>query len=425
MDTLESLYKEELINNRRKFRRLAEVGWLEMNTTIEIIKYLKSLGYNVIYGRKIHSSRMGLPSEAEFKEHIKNVNTDNLDFNCDEILEGYTGCICQLECETPGKTFCFRFDIDALPLHESDDEKHIPNKLNFRSLDNNTSHSCGHDGHIAIGLMLAKYVMENKNTLKGKYRFIFQPAEEGVRGAKSITNTEFLNNIDYLFASHIGMNEKPDTVGIGTENFLATIKYDVNFKGVSSHAGGSPEKGKNALLAACSCSLNLHTLPQYGNGIARVNVGTLNAGTGRNLVPQNADMKLEIRADKKEILNNLKIKTENIIKHSALCYDLKYSIKEVGSAAAFTSRHRDFLEELSDYLESKNLKIHRFPDFNSSEDVSYMLEKVENSGGIGIHFLFGTELKAPHHNDAFDYNENVLMLGLKSYVESIKYINSK
>lgn len=109
------LYKKELIENRRKYRQIAETGWLEIETTIEIIKYLKSLGYNVKYGKEIHSeNRMGLPTKEEYKEHIENIDFEklNADFDISEILEGYTGCIAEIKSKNPGKTIGIRFNPD-------------------------------------------------------------------------------------------------------------------------------------------------------------------------------------------------------------------------------------------------------------------------------------------------------------------------
>lgn len=416
---------KEIVELRRHFRRIAEKGWLEMKTTAEIIKYLKKLGFEIHYGREIHTRRLGLPAEEEFVNHIKILQNMDYDFDISEILEGYTGCIAKISSKNRGKTIGLRFDIDALPIHESEDLDHIPTKLGFGSLDENTAHACGHDGHIAIGLQIAKYISENIEKLNGEYIIVFQPAEEGTHGAASMVETEFFDNIDYFIGSHIGMGEKDNCIGVGTEDFLATYKYDVEYKGVSSHAGSAPECGKNALLAACSATLNLHTLTQYGGGIARVNVGKLVAGTGRNLIAGSATMEMELRSDSSEILEDLDGKALNILKANAMAYGLSYEIKKVGAASAFTSKHRDFILQLSDFLESKGYNIDRFPKFNASEDISYMLEKTEDNGGTGIHFLFGTELKAPHHNDKFDYNEDVLERGYCVLKETIRYINKR
>ena len=75
---------------------------------------------------------------------------------------------------------------------------------------------------------------------------------------------------------------------------------DIYFEGVPSHAGAAPELGKNALLAAASCALNLHTLTQFASGMSRLNVGILNAGSSRNIVPGKAMMQIETRGENED-----------------------------------------------------------------------------------------------------------------------------
>lgn len=414
---------EEIIKLRRHFRKLAETAWLEMKTTMEIIQYLKNMRITTEYGSKIHTHRTGLPDEKTIQDHASKINTSKYNFDTSEILKGYTGCIAIIKSNIPGKNIALRFDIDALPLHESDDPMHIPNIENFRSEDNLTCHACGHDGHIAIGLETAKYIKENIAHLKGTYTIIFQPAEEGVRGASSIVNTKYLDNIDCLIGCHIGMNVKDGIIAVGSEGFMATEKYDVKFTGKSAHASSSPEEGKNALLGAASCIMSLYSITQYGNGSTRINIGKLNAGTGRNLIPEEAKMEMEIRADRNEILKDLDNKTKRIIKYSALSYDLQYEIKKMGEAMSFTSRKKEEISEIANYLEKNGMITEKFTKFKGSEDISCMLQKVEDNGGIGIHLVFGTNLKAPHHNGKFDYNEEVLTRGAKALRLIIEYLN--
>lgn len=76
---------------------------------------------------------------------------------------------------------------------------------------------------------------------------------------------------------------------------MATTKLDVTYRGVASHAGGRPEEGRNALLAAAQATLGLHAIPRHSAGSSRINVGVLQAGAGRNVVPSRATLKVETR----------------------------------------------------------------------------------------------------------------------------------
>lgn len=78
---------------------------------------------------------------------------------------------------------------------------------------------------------------------------------------------------------------------------MATTKFDVQFSGVAAHAGGKPEDGRNALLAAAQAALALHAIAPHSAGASRVNVGVMQAGTGRNVVPSSALLKVETRGE--------------------------------------------------------------------------------------------------------------------------------
>lgn len=413
---------DKLVNWRREFRQIAEPGWMEIQTTIRIIEHLKGMGYTDLkYGREIHSDdRMGVPSRGEYEEYLKTFELPQVDFDTRDIVDGYTGVVAYLDTGRDGKTIGIRVDIDALGLRETDEPEHIPNALGFRSKNDFACHACGHDGHIAIGLGIAQYIMEHRDQLSGKYVILFQPAEEGVRGAKSMVDSGVLDELDYLMGSHIGMGEEIGTLGVGSEGFLGTAKYDIHFHGVPSHAGASPEMGKNALLAAASCALNLHSLPQYGTGMSRINVGVLSAGSGRNVVPSEATLLMELRGDVEEIVESLQERVDNVVRGTATTFEVDYDMEMTGAAAPFNTIHPEFVDFMGDELSSLNYKVLMRPKLGGSEDISYMMKRVEDNGGRVIHYLLGTSLKAPHHNDAFDYDEDVLGFGVQTFIDTIK-----
>lgn len=407
---------------RREFHQIAEPGWLEFQTTIRIINYLKSYGYEVEYGKSIHSgNRMGLPTEKERKDYLDTLNL-KADYDITEILEGYTGVVATLDTGKEGPTIGLRMDIDANGIEESFDEDHIPNKENFRSENNFGMHACGHDGHITIGLSMAKWIMEEKENLRGKFVLIFQPAEEGVRGAKSLVEAGVVDEIDYFLGGHIGLGVESGILGLGTVGFLATSKMDIYFEGVPSHAGAAPELGKNALLAAASCALNLHTLTQFASGMSRLNVGILNAGSSRNIVPGKAMMQIETRGENEDVNEQLKEKVRNVIEGSAKTFDVKYKVVEAGGAPAYNTYDKEFVDMVAKDLKEKGFKIDIARSLGGSEDVTFMMNRVEEMGGKSIHFGFGTTLAAAHHNNKFDYEEETLEMAFDALTNTIKLL---
>ena len=210
------------------------------------------------------------------------------------------------------KTVALRADIDALPIEEH-------TALPFCSQNPGVMHACGHDGHATIGLGVAKVLMSIKDQLHGTVKLIFQPAEEGVRGAKSIVDNGHLDGVDYLIGSHV-TNKKEDDPAVvipGSYGSLATTKYDVIFHGKSAHAGGSPEVGRNVMLAVGTAILNLYAIPRHSGGVSRVNVGTVVAGSGRNVIADEAKMEIEVRGETTEINEYMKNYAVNIIESAA------------------------------------------------------------------------------------------------------------
>lgn len=410
-----------IINLRREFHRCAEAGWLEFETTIKIMAYLEKLGYNLEYGTQIHGNPMGMPKMEELTKHrlvCSEIIKDN-SFNVEEILEGYTGVVATMDTGIQGPTMAFRFDIDGLKVQEGK-ENHRPYEEGFSSENQGICHCCGHDAHIAIGLQLAKTIVEMKENLIGKIKLIFQPAEEEVRGAKSMVEAGVLKDVDYLFSGHIGFIDKNNAIAVKVKNLLATNKVEVEFLGESAHAGLCPEEGRNALLAGASCILNLHSQVQFGKGVGRLNVGTLHGGTGKNVIADKAVLQLETRGDTNEINDRIMDMVRRVVEGTAISYNVEYNIRVVGSARAYNSQDNEFSKAVIKKLRSLPIEIIEEFSFGASEDITYMLEEVEKQGGKGMYFIFPSSLAAPHHNPYFDFNEESLIIGHDAYVCMIK-----
>ncbi len=127
---------------------------------------------------------------------------------------------------------------------------------------------------------------------------------------------------------HLGVNlRKTGQVACRTEGFLATTKLDATFTGIPAHAGAAPETGKNAILAACTATLNLHAISRHSQGISRINVGVIQGGSGRNVIPANAVIKVETRGVNSEINEYVYNEAVRIIEASALLQGCKVSME--------------------------------------------------------------------------------------------------
>jgi aminobenzoyl-glutamate utilization protein A len=424
--------RENLVSNliqwRRDLHKFPETGFLEMRTASIVAATLEKLGFSLQLGKKVMDENycMGKPSDAETMEHFEWAKENDISSKYLECFkEGYTGIVATWDTGRKGPTIAFRFDMDALDIHENEDENHFPQKEGFRSRILNKMHACGHDAHIAIGLGLAMMITQNQQKMNGTIKLIFQPAEEGVRGAKSMVKANVVKDVDYFIAIHIGTGVPHRHFVASNNGFFATSKLDITFHGEASHAGAKPEKGRNALLAAATAALNIYAISRHSGGMTRVNVGEMHAGSGRNIIPDRALLKVETRGETSKINEYVKQQVEAIVEGAAKMYQNEYEIKLVGEAISCTgstelaeilhtcAKEHHFIE--MSYLQSK--------DSAGSEDATYFMKEVQRNGGQATYCIIGTELAAGHHNDKFDINEESLLPAVEILYNSILKLN--
>lgn len=429
-DEITNIAKEIFEKNRdrrRDLHRYPEKGWLEMRTSAIIAKILTELGYQVLTGRSVcdGEARMGVPDEKELAEHAAEVREWNtpLDYLTEEMEAGYTGVIGILSCGA-GPTVALRFDIDALGVLESEAQNHRPSAEGFRSVVPGVMHACGHDGHTAIGLGTAEVLSKVREHLHGTVKLIFQPAEEGVRGARAIVAKGHLDDVDYFLGTHVAPADGPDDGAVtpATYGSLATSKYDVIYRGAAAHAGGFPEQGRNALLAAANAALNLAAIPRHSAGASRINVGTLHAGTGRNVIPDYAKLELETRGETTEINSFMEDCARRVCESAAAMYGCAFTMIKMGAA---DSHHSDL--DLADRIAAM-LEQH-YPDIPvssvrnarnwGSEDISLMMNRVQEHGGKATCMRSVTSMAAPQHTADFDIDEKVIEDGIRVFSAAV------
>lgn len=384
-----------LTTTRREFHHHPELGWREIETTRRIAEALSAAGYEVIVGRDMlrNSPRLGMS-----KFPIPG--------------EGDTGCIAVFDSGRPGPTVCLRVDIDALPIREALVD-HRPAAEGWASTAEAVMHACGHDGHTAIGLGVARVLRPLLDSAKGKLLLLFQPAEEGGRGARAVVDAGWMADVDLLIAVHLGLGVPSGSVAIGVGGFLATRKFTVALAGRAAHAGKSPEDGRNALLAACQTVLGLHSLAQSGEPGIRANVGVLTAGTALNIVPDQAVFEFEIRAAAMPALDALEERCRRMIEATAAAHEVASHIELRGEASSWVNP-----DEVVAWAESVNHAAKAFPKtivghaFGASEDATLLANAVARAGGAAGIFVLGADLADGHHTPHFDFDEDVLAKGV-------------
>mgnify|MGYP000845740496 FL=1 len=422
--------KQQLIAWRRDFHRYPEQGFLEMRTASIVADELARLGYRLRMGREVMDSRaiMGKPDAQTTAAHAAWARANGaVATYLDALEDGYTAVVADWDSGKPGPTTALRVDMDALPIHESDAAEHRPQALGFRSQNPGSMHACGHDGHTAIGLAVATLLAENRAALCGKIRLIFQPAEEGVRGAKSLVEAGVVDDVDNFIAIHLGLAVPPRGFVAGAGGFLATTKLDVHFHGTAAHAGGNPEAGKNALLAAATAALNIHAIARHSEGASRINVGELHAGSGRNIIAAHASMKIETRGATASVNDYLEAEVRRIITAAAQMHDVAAEITLAGQAihcrpSPQLAATLAALAENSPYFDYAQAEDH---GARGSEDATWYMQRVQENGGQATYCLIGTELAAGHHHERFDINEDSLITGTELLYRAISHLNRK
>lgn len=423
--------KDFLIKRRRDFHSHPEKGWEEVRTSSIIAKILTDLGYKVLIAEDVlvAEDRMGVPSEeilnATYERAMK---TGAIAEFAEKMKGGMTGVIGILDTGKPGPVVGMRFDIDSLPLFETKDENHYPNREGFRSCFDGNMHACGHDGHATIGLGVAHQLMRKKDELKGVIKLVFQPAEEGVRGAKSIVSKGHFDDVEYFIGSHI--TKLPEGMDFdlypGSGGALATTKLNATIHGKSTHAAGWPELGCNANLAMATAILNLHSIPRHSKGATRLNVGVARGGTGRNIIADEAYMEIETRGATTEINTYVRDYAMSILESSAAMHGCTVEVDPVGEAYSLESdpAMMEIVEQAANAINLKMIDNKRMA-LGGSEDVSYMMKRVQDHGGIATFIRLMTPVAASGHNVAYNFDERVLVNGVNIFTATVLEIMKK
>lgn len=369
----------DLVLYRRLFHKIPELGFEEVKTTKEIIKILENFNCKLYYGRALYES--GAESEMS------------------DIDKGFTGVMAEFG---TAPYFLFRADIDGLNIKETSDITHLPNTFGFASTNGNM-HACGHDGHIALALALCEHFSKTGESA----RVLFQPAEEGVRGARSMADF-ITEDVGGFLSYHIGLGEEKGYIGVGTTDFLATTKLDMSFFGKAAHAANAPEKGISALTIAMAFIDMIKDLTIDAHSKKFINIGIINGGGQRNAVMDKITLGMDLRTDSDEAMDEMLSSMENIARCVSEAKGGSYEMKVLAKANAYKEENYEIIDRVIEKLNANEIKTHRMPSFGASEDVTFYLKKLKGLDVPAMHMMLGTNLKGPHHSDSFDFDEEDL-----------------
>jgi len=322
-----------------------------------------------------------------------------------------TGVVAMLEGSKPGPVVLLRFDMDALPIEEE-------TGADYASQTPGVMHACGHDGHTAIGLGVARILKAHQDEISGSVKLVFQPAEEGMGGADLMVEEGVLENPrpDYSLALHLWNGEPLGWMAISPGPVMAAAEsFKIRITGKGGHAA-LPNHAIDPVLAAA------HVISALQSVVARnvdpvetavVSVANLHGGSSFNIIPPYVDIEGTIRTFKKDVREMVLQRFEEIVHgvSEAMGCQAKSSIDyftpAVDNDPALTQRVQSVAAEL-------------FPqatlidDFKTmgSEDMSVMMDDIP-----GCYFMLGSAndekgLNAKHHHPKFDFDEAVLQKGV-------------
>ncbi|XVH33643.1 amidohydrolase (plasmid) [Haloferacaceae archaeon DSL9] len=415
-DTLASL--------RRAFHAYPEPGWCEFYTTCRLVEEIERIGVDeCAVGRDAMKAdeRMAVPSDERLDEWFGRAKRAGAR---EDLLErcrgGYTGAVAVLE-RGDGPVVGLRVDIDALEITESDAGSHAPASEGFRSENEGVMHACGHDAHVTIGLGVLEAI--TKSDFAGTLKVIFQPAEELSGGGKAMAESAHLDDVEYLFAVHVGLDHPTGTVVAGVEKPLAMAHLTATFTGESAHAGKAPNEGSNAMQAMATAVQSAYAIPRHADGMTRVNFGRVEGGSASNVIADEVTLHGEVRGETTDLM----VYTQNALDRRLLAAAEMHDC-EVTPEVISESPRADSDDELRSVVAAAAEgvdgveAIRPTVDFGASEDATFLMDRVQRNGGYATYLIVGADHPTSHHTPTFDVDERSIPIAVDVLTASIEAV---
>ena len=403
IESLSGKIENEVIRWRHHIHQNPELSNREFNTAKYVATHLKKLGLDV---------------------------TENV---------AHTGVVAVLNGDKPGKTVALRADMDALPVTERVDIPFASRaKTIYKDTEVGVMHACGHDTHVAILMGVASVLTELKKDVKGKVKFIFQPAEEGPPegeegGAELMVKEGVLKNpdVDAVFGLHINSFLEVNKIGYKPGGTLASAtSFEIKIKGKQAH-GSAPWSGADPIVAGAQIINNLQTIVSRNldltNEAAVVTIGRFESGIRSNIIPESAYMEGTIRALDYDIRDKIYDRLVEIVINTAKSNGVEAELI-LGNPYPITFNDLKLTEVMKNTLirvaGKENVILSRAS--TGAEDFSYFANEVP-----GLFYRLGGMPKEDHPNKGYSHHtpdfyvdDEGLLLGIKTMANlAIDYLN--
>jgi len=330
---------------------------------------------------------------------------------------GRTGVVGVLRNGSSGRSVGLRADMDALPVEEA-------NHFEHRSRHAGRMHACGHDGHTAMLLGAARYLAATRR-FDGTVNFIFQPAEEGLGGARAMLDDGLFERFpcDSLF----GMHNRPK-LAVGRFSvhrgpmMAGGAFFDIDITGVGAH-GARPESSVDPLMVGVQIASTLQTIVSRNIrpvDTAVLSVTQFHAGDAYNVIPQTSRLSGTVRAFSHETMRLIEANMRRVARGVAESMGASASVDfRVNFAPLINNLEQaDFALSVCRDLVGAAQVVTDAPLIMASEDFSYMLEKVP---GCFINIGNGdVEGSCEVHNPGYDFNDAALPLGASFFATVVE-----
>jgi hippurate hydrolase len=285
-------------------------------------------------------------------------------------------------------------------------------------------HACGHDGHTTILLGAARYLAETRN-FDGTVNFIFQPAEEGIGGARAMIDDGLFER--FPCQTIFGMHNRPSLpVGRFAVRSGAMMAggafFDVRITGKGAH-GARPEAGVDSVIVAAHVATALQTIVARNVAPAETAVLSITkivAGDAYNVIPQTAHMGGTARAFSRPVMAQLESSMRRVVKGVAegLGASAEVDFRVLFAPTVNDPEQAEFAASICSELVGADNVERDPPPIMASEDFSFMLEKVPGcyiNIGNG-----GADGSCEVHNPGYDFNDDALPLGAAFFARAVE-----
>ena len=377
--------REQLVAWRRDFHRHPELGLQEHRSAEIIAQELRSLGYDVETG----------------------------------VAE--TGVVGLLAGSEAGRVVMARFDMDALPIAEE-------NETDYVSQNEGVMHACGHDGHMAIGLGVATLLARRRERLRGIVKLVFQPGEEGAHGALKMIEAGVLDDPrpDVALIGHVWNEQPVGTIDVASGPVMAAAdRWTCTIRGKGGH-GALPHLAVDPIVAASHVVTALQAVVSRSVSpleTAVLTVGSFQGGDAFNVIPDRVDLSGTIRTYDGKVRERVVSRLREIAEGVAVAHEstADLQVDHLTPAVVNDPTVAEVVRKAAEAVVGPEA-VASDRCTMGSEDAAYFMQEVP-----GCFFFLGSAnpglgLDAAHHNPRFDFDEDVLPIGVAVMAEAILHI---